>query len=334
MEAREGLKVPRKQRERRTPRAERERHSPPAFQHKDHVWCVDFIHDRDEAGQPLKWLSIVDEFTRECLALEVERGMGAADVAEVFIDLFTTRGVPVHIRSDNGGEFIAAAIRRLATLTAVESLYIAPGSPWENGYAESFHSHLRDELLNAELFADVHKAKALATAWREEYNHRRPHSSLGYVPPAVFAAWCQSPLPSRAPVPAGGDTMKDAEPRTLPERKDETPSLLSGSPLCPPEGIPRTKRRHRRGVRDARYTHPPTLIETGTEIGGRSHPPRKPRTPPRKAPYPSYLRLDLHRTHRKRPPKRILKILAPLHGLDLRQFRAARCSRLPARRAT
>ncbi len=236
---REGLKVPRKQRKRaRLGQSENgilRRRS----EHKDHVWCVDFIHDRDEAGQPLKWLSIVDEFTRECLALEVERGMGAADVAEVFIDLFTTRGVPVHIRSDNGGEFIAAAIRRLATLTGVESLYIAPGSPWENGYAESFHSRLRDELLNAELFADVREAKALATAWREEYNHRRPHSSLGYVPPAVFAAWCQSPLPSRAPVPAGGDTMKDAEPRTLPERKDETPlssrALLSAPRKASPE---------------------------------------------------------------------------------------------------
>jgi hypothetical protein len=198
----------------------------------------------------LKWLSIVDEFTRECLALEVERGMGAAEVAETLIDLFTTRGVPVHIRSDNGGEFIAATIRRLATLTGVESLYIAPGSPWENGYAESFHSRLRDELLNAELFADVREAKALAAAWREEYNHARPHSSLGYVPPAVFAARCAAETRGETEArcrtgtrcEAEGESMKDAEPRGLAERKDEAPlssrALLSTprkAPIEPPE---------------------------------------------------------------------------------------------------
>jgi putative transposase len=130
----------------------------------------------------------MDEYTRECLALEVARSITASGVAEVLIGLFTTRGVPRHIRSDNGGEFIARTIRRLATLTGVEHLYIAPGSPWENGYAESFHSRLRDELLNAEVFADVREAKALAAAWRREYNHHRPHSSLGYLPPATFAA--------------------------------------------------------------------------------------------------------------------------------------------------
>lgn len=103
-------------------------------------------------------------------------------------ELFLIRGVPVHIRSDNGGEFIAAAIRRVAEITGLELLYIAPASPWENGFAESFHSRLRDELLDAEVFADVREAKALAAAWKNEYNHRRPHSSLGYVPPAVYAA--------------------------------------------------------------------------------------------------------------------------------------------------
>lgn len=152
------------------------------------VWTIDFIHDTDASGRPLKWLSVVDEFTRECPALEVRRSMTAKGVAEVLIDLFTTRGVPAHIRSDNGPEFIAKAIRRLANLTGVENLYIAPGAPWENGYAESFHSRLRDELLNAEVFVDVRDAAALARRWREEYNQRRPHSSLGYLPPAVFAA--------------------------------------------------------------------------------------------------------------------------------------------------
>lgn len=156
--------------------------------HKNHVWAIDFIHDTDASGRPLKWLSVVDEFTRECVALEARRSMTARGVAEVLIDLFTTRGVPVHVRSDNGPEFIAKTIRRLADLTGVENLYIEPGAPWENGYAESFHSRLRDELLNAEVFLDVRDAAALARKWREEYNHRRPHSSLGYVPPAVYAA--------------------------------------------------------------------------------------------------------------------------------------------------
>jgi len=127
---------------------------------------------------------VVDEFTRECVALEVRRSTTAEAVAEVLVDLFTTRGVPGHIRSDNGPEFIAATIRRLADLVEIDALYIEPGSPWENGYAESFHSRLRDELLNAEVFTDVADARSHASSWRNEYNHHRPHSSLGYVPPA------------------------------------------------------------------------------------------------------------------------------------------------------
>lgn len=170
---------------------------------KDHVWCVDFIHDRDGRERPLKWLSVVDEYTRECLALEVERSITAAGVVEVLTELFTIRGVPGHIRSDNGPEFVAAAIGRLARITGVESLYIAPGSPWENGYVESFHGRLRDELLNAELFADVREAKALAAGWKNEYNHRRPHSSLGYVPPAVFAAGLDRRGAARPRTPVG-----------------------------------------------------------------------------------------------------------------------------------
>ena len=198
---REGFRVPMKQHKKR-----RLGHSENGIlrrraERKDHVWCVDFIHDRDDRDRPLKWLSVVDEFTRECVALEVNRGMTAGDVAGVLIDLFTTRGVPVHIRSDNGGEFIARTIRRLADLTGVEHLYIAPASPWQNGYAESFHGRLRDELLNAEVFEGVHDAKALARAWRHEYNHRRPHSSLKYLPPAVFAATVTGPPVGAAPLP-------------------------------------------------------------------------------------------------------------------------------------
>lgn len=197
----EGFKVPEKQHKKR-----RLGHSVNGIvrrqaKHKDHVWCVDFIHDRDDRGRPLKWLSVVDEYTRECVALEVNRGMTAAGVAGVLIDLFASRGVPGHIRSDNGGEFIARTIRRLADLTGVAHLYIAPASPWENGFAESFHGRLRDELLNAEVFIDVHDAKALARKWLCEYNHHRPHSSLGYVPPAVFAATLAGPPVGASPLP-------------------------------------------------------------------------------------------------------------------------------------
>jgi putative transposase len=184
----EGLKVPQKQRKRR-----RLGHSENSCvrrkaEHKDHVWTWDFIHDRTTNGRPLKWLSIVDEYTRECLALEVDRSITAEKVIDVLVELFRIRGVPKHIRSDNGPEFIAKAIRRWLSLAGVETLYVEPGSPWENGYAESFHSRLRDELLNRKEFANLMEARHLADAWRLEYNHRQPHSSLGYQTPAEFAA--------------------------------------------------------------------------------------------------------------------------------------------------
>ena len=198
----EGFKVPRKQGKKRRLGSSENGIVRRRAEHRNHVWCVDFIHDRDDRDRPLKWLSMVDEFTRECTALEVERGMTADDVVGVLTELFKARGVPTHIRSDNGGEFIAEAIRRLAQLTGLEMLYIAPASPWENGFAESFHSRLRDELLNAEVFTDLRDAKALAATWRAEYNHRRPHSSLGYLPPVVFAATLAEPPVGAAPLPA------------------------------------------------------------------------------------------------------------------------------------
>lgn len=219
---REGFRVPQKQHKRR-----RLGHSANGIlrrrsEHKDHVWCVDFIHDTDDRDRPLKWLSVVDEFTRECLALEVDRSITAADVVEVLTELFMIRGVPTHIRSDNGGEFIAAAIRRVAKITGMEMLYIAPASPWENGYAESFHSRLRDELLNAEVFADVREAKALAASWKNEYNHRRPHSSLGYVPPALYAARLAAPL---AVPPVGAAPLPPARPAVIPSTPTLEPRL-------------------------------------------------------------------------------------------------------------
>ena len=164
-------------------------------EHINDVWCWDFIHDRDEKGRPLKWLIIEDEFTRESLALEVARSIKAVDVIDVLTQLMVIRGVPHHIRSDNGPEFIAHAIRRFLERVGVETLYIAPGSPWQNGYAESFNSRFRDEFLNSELFVDLREAGVLSVGWRNEYNHRRPHSSLGYVTPAEFAAsFAEPPL--------------------------------------------------------------------------------------------------------------------------------------------
>jgi len=194
----EGLKVPQKQHKKRRLGHSANSCARRRAKHKDHVWTWDFIHDRTANGRPLKWLSIVDEYTRECLALEVARSITAEKVIDVLVDLFRIRGVPRHIRSDNGPEFIAQAIRRWLPQAGVETLYVAPGSPWENGYAESFHSRLRDELTNLEEFTNLAEAKYLADAWRLEYNHRRPHSSLGYRTPAEFAAGCAASVPVAA----------------------------------------------------------------------------------------------------------------------------------------
>lgn len=185
---RQGLRVPQKTRKKR-----RLGHSGNSCirlrpEHKDHVWTWDFVFDRTSNGRTLKWFSVVDEYTRECLALEVNRRLTSRDVIDVLADLFVVRRVPRHIRSDNGPEFIALAIRRWLEQTDVKALYIEPGAPWENGYGESFQSRLRDELLNVEEFATVAEAQTLARSWRADYNHRRPHSSLDYQTPAEFAA--------------------------------------------------------------------------------------------------------------------------------------------------
>jgi transposase InsO family protein len=140
--------------------------------------------------RPLKWLSVVDEYTRECVALEVGRSMTSRRVIAILAGLFPRRGAPMHIRSDNGPEFIAKAIRRWLEEAQVQTWYIEPGSPWEDGYAESFHARLRDELLEREEFQSPLEARVLSAAWREEYDHKRPHSSLGYQTPAAFARSC------------------------------------------------------------------------------------------------------------------------------------------------
>ncbi len=166
----------------------------------NHVWTYDFIEDRTEDGRKLKFLTVLDEWTRESPAIEVGRSITSKGVIAVLEYLFMVRGVPGFIRSDNGPEFIADAIKKWLKDQMVGTLYIEPGSPWENGYIESFHGRLRDEFLNRELFYSVKEAKVLAENWRLDYNHHRPHSSLGYKTPAQFAATC-IPSVSAAPRP-------------------------------------------------------------------------------------------------------------------------------------
>jgi len=164
----------------------------------NHVWTYDFIEDATEDGRKLKFLTVLDEYTRESPVIEVERSITSKGVIAVLEYLFTIRGVPGFIRSDNGPEFMADAVKRWLADKEVGTLYIEPGSPWENGYIESFHGRLRDELLNRELFYSVREAKVLAENWRLDYNHHRPHSSLGYKTPAQFAATC---IPSVSATP-------------------------------------------------------------------------------------------------------------------------------------
>jgi transposase InsO family protein len=155
-----------------------------------------FYFDRTSDGRSLKWLSLVDEFTRECLSLEARRGMTAEEIQEILAEVVARRGAPPHrIRSDNGPEFAAEAVRSYLEASGSGTLYVAPASPWQNGFAESFHSKLRDEFLELEEFESVPQAQALAALWKEEYNTRRPHSSLGYLTPAEFSAICERYVP-------------------------------------------------------------------------------------------------------------------------------------------
>ena len=185
---REGLKVPQIQRKRRRMGQSENGCVRHRSVRPNHVWSYDFIHDQTADGRGLKMLPIVDEFTRECLTIEVERSLRAEDVISTLEYLFEVRGEPEFIRSDNGPEFIAEAVRDWLAGRGAKTLYIAPGSPWENAYSETFNSRLRDELLDRELFETLKEAKVIVEDHRLDYNHRRPHSSLGYRTPAEFAA--------------------------------------------------------------------------------------------------------------------------------------------------
>jgi transposase InsO family protein len=156
-------------------------------EHKDHVWSYDFVKEHTENGRAFRVLNIIDEYTRECLGTLVDRKIKSEDVLDQLFNLFVFRGVPEHIRSDNGPEFTAKAVRKWLNRMGVKTLFIEPGSPWENGYIESFNGKMRDELLNREIFTTLVEAKVLINQWKEEYNQVRPHSSLGYRPPAPEA---------------------------------------------------------------------------------------------------------------------------------------------------
>lgn len=150
---------------------------------KDHVWSYDFVSEQTHDGRKLKILNVIDEYSRECLLSLVARRIRSQDVIFALADLFLKRGFPKYIRSDNGPEFIAKKLKNCLKKLEVQPLYIEPGSPWENGYIESFNGKMRYELLNGEIFFSLLEADVIINKWRHHYNTVRPHSSLGYKPP-------------------------------------------------------------------------------------------------------------------------------------------------------
>ena len=212
----EDLKIRRRSRKRRRLGGSENGCTRKRAERRNHVWSYDFTLDQTEDGRRLKLMPGVDEFTRECHAIEVERSLTAQDVISTLSYLFRVHGEPEYIRSDNGPEFIARAVKEWLASSGVQTLYIEPGSPWENAYVESFNGKLEDELLGRELFSSLREAKVLIEQYRLEYNHERPHSSLNYQTPAEFAASCGG---------GGGNVTSAADAATAfahsPERETE-----------------------------------------------------------------------------------------------------------------
>ncbi|WP_421702160.1 IS3 family transposase [Aliiroseovarius sp.] len=163
--------------------------------YRNHVWSYDFVHHRTDDGKVFRTLNILDEYSRECLAIRVQRKLNSTEVIDALTDLFILRGVPAFIRSDNGPEFIAQSVRDWIAAVGAKTAYIEPGSPWENGYCESFNARFRDELLNGEVFYSLREAQILIEQWRKHYNTKRPHSALGYRPPAPETIVPMEPRP-------------------------------------------------------------------------------------------------------------------------------------------
>lgn len=200
---REGFRVPIKKRKKRAVGDASNACDKRVATGKDNVWTWDFIHDRLVDGRALKCLTIIDEYTRECLTLSPERSITGDDVLDVLSRLIGQRGAPKHIRSDNGSEFIAKKVKRWLDTLGIETMYIEPGAPWQNGYAESFNSRLRDEFLEMNYFHTMAEAKHLARKWQEHYNTKRLHSSLGYMTPRQYADRCGA---------AGSTSLRSAPP--------------------------------------------------------------------------------------------------------------------------
>ena len=181
-------------------------------EHRNHVWSYDFVEDRTHDGRRYRMLNVLDEYTHEAIAIRVARRLNSTDVIDVLSDLFILRGIPGHIRSDNGPEFIAKAVQEWIAAVGAKTAYIAPGSPWENGYVESFNARLRDELLDGEIFYSMREAQVIIEGWRQHYNTVRPHASLGYKPPApeVFV-----PGLAERPSSSDGSTPSAALPLAL-----------------------------------------------------------------------------------------------------------------------
>lgn len=189
----EGFRVPRKRRKKRAVGDASNACDKRVATAMNDVWTWDFIYDRTVNGRQIKCLDILDEYTRECLSLEIARSITASDVLDELSRLMGKHGVPRHIRSDNGSEFIAKEMKKWLAKMDVETMYIEPGAPWQNGYAEAFNSRLRDEFLEMNYFYTVAEAQHLAQRWKEHYNTKRPHTSLGNMTPTQFAAFCRVP---------------------------------------------------------------------------------------------------------------------------------------------
>ena len=164
-------------------------------EHRNHLWSYDFVHCRTDDGKAFRTLNIIDEHSRECLAIRVKRKLNSTDVIDALTDLFILRGPPAFIRSDNGPEFVAQAVRDWIAAVGAKTAYIEPGSPWENGYCESFNGRKRDELLNGEILYSLREAQIIIEEWRKHYNTKRPHSALGYRPPAPETIIPMEPRP-------------------------------------------------------------------------------------------------------------------------------------------
>ena len=217
---REGLKVPQRQR----PRARLWLNEGSCLrlrpERANHVWSYDFVSGKTHDGRTLRMLTLIDEYTRECLAIGVARRLGRYEVIEALADVMLFRGIPEHIRSDNGPEFVAEELRKWLAKLGTGTLYIEPGSPWENGYCESFNGKLRDECLNGEIFYSLKEAQVVIEKWRVMYNTLRPHSALGYRPPApatIVLPMAQLP----------NEVVMRSSPKTGPSKERENPANLA-----------------------------------------------------------------------------------------------------------